>query len=147
MCDRLRRPPAVLGIEPRGKRGRADEIDNHHGEMTAFGGVGRRLLGGGGRLRRGRRLLLEFANRAQDFQPVAERNAEVLEVLIRQFRQDVAVDLVLTKDGLVLTETEPAEPIADLHNRFPIRQGNDGQSEIPCLPDHLPLRRRFPAPA
>jgi hypothetical protein len=43
----------VLGFEPRGKRGRADEIDNHHREMTAFGGVGRCLLRGGGQLRRG----------------------------------------------------------------------------------------------
>ena len=48
-----------------------------------------------------------------------ERKAEVLEVLIRQFRQDVAVDFVLAKDGLVLTEAEPSEPIADLHSRFP----------------------------
>ena len=48
-----------------------------------------------------------------------ERNAQVLEVLIRQFRHDVAVDLVLAKDGLILTEADPAEPIADLHSRFP----------------------------
>ena len=57
----------VLGIEPRSKSGRADEIDKHHGEMTAFGGVGRCLLGGGGRLRRGPRLLPEFPNRAENF--------------------------------------------------------------------------------
>ena len=50
---------------------------------------------------------------------MAERDAEVLEVLISQFRQDVAIDFVLSKDSLVLAEAKPAEPIADLHSRFP----------------------------
>ena len=39
-------PPHVLGIEPRRKRGRADEVGEHHGELPALGGVGR-LCGAG----------------------------------------------------------------------------------------------------
>ncbi len=111
----------VLGIEPRGKHGRADEIDNHHGEMTALGG---------GRFcdpcRRPRDRQCREACARQRFnrgqQPAAmphRGDAKVLDVFRRQLSKNLQVDGILAKCSLVLTETEPAEPIADLHSRFP----------------------------
>ena len=112
----------VLGIELRGKRGRSDEIDNHHGEMTAFGGG--RFCDPCRHRPRDRRCreacARQLFNRGQQPAAMPHRgDAEVLEVFRRQLSKNLQVDGVLAKCSLVLTETEPAEPIGDLHSRFP----------------------------
>ena len=68
-------------------------------------------------------------------------DAKLLEIFQRQLGKNLQVDGILAKRSLVLAETEPAEPIADLHGRFPVRQSHDGQSNITCPRDHLPLRQ------
>jgi hypothetical protein len=55
------------------------------------------------------------ADGAQHSQPVSEGDADILEVLIGQLRQDVGVDLVLPKQVVVLIKAETAEPGPDIH--------------------------------
>jgi len=92
----------VFRIELRRQCGRIDEIAEHHRQLTPIG----RVL----RLRLFRRLDRCFAgklaDRAQQLQPVPERNTQVFEVLIGQLRQNVGVNLAFTKDGFVLTQAQ-----------------------------------------
>jgi hypothetical protein len=53
-------------------------------------------------------------------QPVASSgDADVLEDVVRQPRQQVRVDLVVSEIRLVLAEPETAKPPADIHGRAP----------------------------
>ena len=120
----------VLGIEPRRQRGRADEIAEHHGELPALGGA----LGRGWARRAGRRRTGESAgghgcdgeprHRRQHLAAMTQNgDAEFLQVFGRQRRQDLAVDLVLAKGVLILSEAETSQPIPDVHDRSPIGCG------------------------
>ena len=110
--------PHVLGIEPRRQRGRADEIAEHHRELAALGGV-QRARRGRRRSRNGdcRRALLhgfEIGNRAQQLAAMAEQEAQLLQILIRQIGEDAEIDPVLAKRLRVLLQTDPAEPTVDV---------------------------------
>ena len=112
----------VLGIEPRGKRGRADEIDKHHGEMTAFGGG--RFSDPCRRRPRDRRCRdacpRQLFNRSQQPAAMPDRDdAKFLEVFRRQLWKNLQVDRILAKRSLVLTEAEPSQPIANVHGLSP----------------------------
>ena len=113
----------VLGIEPRGKRGRADEIDNHHGETAALGGG--RFCDPCRHRPRDRRSPVAFArqlfNRGQEPTAMPHRDdAKVFEVFRRQLWKNLKVDGVLAKRSFVLAETELTEPIGDRHGIQPI---------------------------
>jgi hypothetical protein len=59
---------------------------------------------------------VERLDRRHDLAPMADhRDAEVLEILDRQLRQHVAVDLVVAERRLVLPEAEAPQPTADIH--------------------------------
>ncbi len=109
----------VFGIEPRRQRGRADQIAEHHRELPTFGGIAGLRLGQGGRLSRDRRITGKLPDRAQHLQPVPERNTEVLEVLIGQLRQNVAVDFIVAECRFILAEAETSQPIPDIHGGAP----------------------------
>ena len=113
----------VLGVEPRRKACRADEVAEHHGDRTPLGHklvtLGRNGLmrerGSVRRLRGGK-----SSDCVEQPSSVADRSdANVLEVVRRQPRQHVRVDLVLSKFLLVLTEAETAKPHTDIHGRPP----------------------------
>jgi hypothetical protein len=72
----------ILGIEPRRQRSRADEIAEHHRQLTALGWVLRLRLWLGGRPIRERLAGGKLPDRAQHLQPVPERNTEVFEGLL-----------------------------------------------------------------
>ena len=113
----------VLGIEPRRQRGRADEIAEHHRELPALGGVRGCLKGyGGRRLHRSFRRT-QTCDRLEKALAMPEGHAEFFEVAFRQFTQNLGVDVILAKQGLVLAETEAAQPIPDVHDRSPIGCG------------------------
>ena len=48
-----------------------------------------------------------------------ERHAELLEIDLRQLRQDIGVDFTRAKERLVLSEAEMSEPTPDIHDRAP----------------------------
>jgi len=53
-------------------------------------------------------------DRRQHLAPIVDDgDADILQVLRRQLRQDLAIDLVLAKRGLVLSEAETSQPPPD----------------------------------
>jgi hypothetical protein len=50
---------------------------------------------------------------------MAEQDAQLLQILIRQIGEDAEIDSVLTKRPCVLLQTDPAEPIIDVQVQSP----------------------------
>ena len=105
----------VLGIEPRGKRGRADKIAEHHRELAALGGVRRRARIDGRRWTRpggG----AQTGNRPEKPFPMPEgEHAELLEIGVAQVNQNVAVNSVLAERRFILAEPKAPQPIPHVH--------------------------------
>ena len=59
------------------------------------------------------------ATRLQQLEAGAERQAELLEVLVGELRQDRGVDLVVAEHRLVALQAEAPEPSRDVHLAFP----------------------------
>ena len=73
------------------ERRRPDKVREHDGDLSAFGNVPRRRIHGRWSAHRARcsfRSRFEVCYRALKFAAVAEQNAELLQVLIRQIGQD-----------------------------------------------------------
>jgi hypothetical protein len=77
------------------------QIAKHHGQLTPFGGVWRLPLRHRRRRDLERCIASKPADRAQHLQSVSERNTQFLEMLFRQFGQNLDADPGLTKDGFV----------------------------------------------
>ena len=104
----------VLGVEPRRQRGRADKVAEHYRQLAALGCILGLRLRDGGLLSLDQRVT-EFPDGAPHLQAVPKRNAEVLEVLIGQLRQNISVDFIAAKRSFVLSEFEAAQPSPDIH--------------------------------
>src|SRR5208282_6591333 len=62
---------------------------------------------------------VKLLNRRNDFAPMADDgDAQVLEVVKRQFRQHRAVDFVVAERRLILPKAEPPQPNPDIHRCF-----------------------------
>jgi hypothetical protein len=127
----------ILGVELRREARRADEIAEHHGDRAALGGRlrtsrRRRLRRRCGRVHR-RRGDSESGDGREQSHPVADRgNANVLEVIRRQLRQNVRVDLVVPEIRLVMAEAETAKPPRHVHGSRSTRlDGSVAQSYQP----------------
>ena len=113
----------VLGVELRGEARRADEVAEHDRDRTALGRDLGSFVGGAGEgcsrsARKSRRR--QGGDRGEQHAPIAYgRNADLLEVLGRQVREDRLLDPVIAKRGLVLAKAETAKPPADIHGRAP----------------------------
>jgi hypothetical protein len=110
-----------LSIEPRGNASRIHQIAEHYRDMAALGGVmGLRL-----RWREGYRSgsfgrRNEGGDRLQQFLAMAERrDADVLEIVVCQPGQQLAVDVVGAEHLCILGETDPAKPTFDLQVQSP----------------------------
>jgi hypothetical protein len=108
----------LLGIEPRGQGGRADQIDEHHRELPPLGlrrgscqgrarrGAGLRLCAPG---RWGLAASTQGGDGVEQLAPVADDgDAHVLEVVAREPGQDLGVDLVVAEHRLVPIEPQAA---------------------------------------
>ena len=62
-------------------------------------------------------------NRLQDALAVAQRQTELFEVVFVQFANDIHVDQVVAKCGLVPFKTQPLEPSGDVHDVLEDRAG------------------------
>jgi len=124
-------PAQIFGIEPRRQRGRADEIAEHHRQLPPLGSVvrprtgrygwRRQCLGGG-----------QTGNGSEETLAVPERHAKLLEIDLRQLRQDIGVDVTRTKQRLVLSEAKTSEPTPDIHGRAPPTRADHPSVEAPC---------------
>ena len=56
----------------------------------------------------------EIGNRAQQLAAMAEQDAQLLQILIRQIGEDAEIDPVLAKRLRVLLQTDPAEPTVNV---------------------------------
>ena len=63
-------------------------------------------------------------------------DADILEVVGRQLRQDLDIDFVVAKRGLVLLEAEISQPLADIHGwpHIPFQDNRSVVASCPALP-------------
>src|SRR5262249_46307051 len=106
--------PQILGVEPRGELGRADQIAEHHSQLPALGDRSRPSLSSKRvRVREG------AAQRSYCFEKLAamdpQHHTEILQILVRKFGQRLPIDLMIAKGGLVTIEAETLQPRRDIH--------------------------------
>jgi hypothetical protein len=114
----------VLRVEFRREARRADEIAEHHRDRAPLRRYPKtpRRPGLGWRRSHARRRRFDGrgGDRGEKPAPVANRgDPDVLEVVRRQLRQHVRIDLVVSEIRLVLAEAEAAKPPANVHGRAP----------------------------
>jgi hypothetical protein len=107
-----------LGVEPRRQGRRADEIAKHDRQLPPLGHGRTALLA---RRRNGRRRRSgECGNRIEQATPVTDQgNAEILQVIGRQTRQHLLVDVVFAESLLVPLQPEPPQPAPNVHRVVP----------------------------
>jgi len=99
----------------RRQRGQSEEIAEHDGHVTALRAILCRSFDRRNGPGRTGCIAGELADRAQNSQPVPERNTDIDEVLIGQLRQHVRFDPVRPEYGLVLVKAEAAQPGPYIH--------------------------------
>jgi hypothetical protein len=109
----------ILRIEPRRKRGRVDEVAEHHRELPPLG-IAPRFESYGRFDRRSRRIRCECGS-AQCGDSIEQpatvadgSDAQLAQIIGGQPRQDRSVDVIVVKSRGVLFESQPAQPIGDL---------------------------------
>ena len=101
--------PQILGIAPHRQCGRADEVAEHDGELSA-------LAARCDHNRIGRGVAAQCGDRREQFAPVPdEADPDVPEVLGGQFGQYGRVDRVVAKRLIVLLQSEAVEPACNVH--------------------------------
>ena len=73
------------------------------------------------RLRRWRRCTGKLPDRAEHFQPVPERQAEVFQGLIREVGKDREINTIFGKALCILGQAKLCEPLSDLLHCGPLR--------------------------
>ena len=68
-------------------------------------------------------------------------DAKLLEVLRRQARQNLLVDLVLAERGLIPFETKAPQPFSDVHGGAACLAGRDDPSDETACPGQASARR------
>lgn len=95
-----------------------DEVAEHDREMSALGGVQRQRHGRHRCSNVGCRCPLpdgfEIGNRTQQLAAMTEQDAQLLEILICQIRNDVKINSVIAKRLRVLLQTDLVEPAVDV---------------------------------
>jgi hypothetical protein len=112
--------PHLLGIKIRGQRRRADQVGEQDGQLPTFGlerGASR-----DSRLAFAARFgvlgwATQFRDGLQDPLAVAERQAELLEVLLGELRQHVEADSLAREELGMDAETDRLQPCAELVHR------------------------------
>ncbi len=105
----------ILGIVAGRQRRRADQIAEHHGELTPLG-----IAGSGGRHGRGlgdalRHAAAKGGDRGQQFATMTDRrDAEADQIVGGQLRQNLGVDIVGGEGQRILLETERVQPVSHI---------------------------------
>jgi hypothetical protein len=108
----------LFGIEPRRQCRRADQIAEHHRQLSALG----RRAGPGFRRRDVRdrsRPGTQAGNGFQHLAAMTDRgDAEFLQIVGGQARQQFGSDVVLLEGGRVLLEAKRPQPLGNVHRRL-----------------------------
>ena len=112
----------LLGIEPRCHRRRADQIAEHHRQLPAL----RRRAGCGLRCRDVCSITKPGAKGGNRFQHRAAMtnrgDAEILQIIGGQARQQFGADVVLLEGGRILLEPQRPQPLGNVQLRLPRQQ-------------------------
>ena len=81
-------------------------------------------------------------DRFEETLAVPQRHAKLIEVALSQIGQDFSIDFALAKRGVILTETEAAQPSPDVHDCIRLEAINDGLIERAC-PGYWTSKDRF----
>jgi hypothetical protein len=104
----------LFGIEPRRQRRRADQVAEHQRQLSAFRRRARRGLRCRSRPR------AQAGNGLQDLAAMTDRgDAEFLQIVGGQARQQFGSDVVLLEGDRVLLEAKRPQPPCDIHCRLP----------------------------
>jgi hypothetical protein len=95
----------VLGLQPLGERGRADHVAEHHRHRPPLEHRGRRG--------RARRRLDRLAHSAQQTLALAQRKAELAQIVLGQILQRVESDVLLREERRELGELGVVQPALD----------------------------------
>src|SRR5262249_42238111 len=116
----------VFRVHARRECRRADQVGEQHGHLTALGAVfGSTARGGWGRLPfTGRppiaRVATQSSDGIQQLHTVTKRgDAKLLQVLVRQARENRLVYVILAEDRLILPETKAPQPDHHIHDGDP----------------------------
>jgi hypothetical protein len=139
--------PHLLWIKPFGKRCRADEVDEHHRDVPAFSLVDRRQqrrrpLGDFGHrhLFQVERPDIYGRDRFQQALAVAQREAEFLQVLLAEIRQNIPIDPTGGEGHAVRAKAELRQPLPKIARRLRARHAR------PAIPTAaVPSERRHSA--
>jgi hypothetical protein len=108
--------PQILRVEPRRERSGADEVTEHDGQLSAFR-LRRPLRAGRCREADGR-VGAERCDGVEQAPAMPDQtDAQILQILARQGRQNSIVDRVLAERSLIPFEAEAAQPLSEVHDR------------------------------
>ena len=109
----------VLGIEPRGKLGRADQVTEEHGQLSTFGLERPRVPAIGSEIA-GSPPLVEHGDGCQELAAMPDRgDAEGAQVVGGQPRQHLGVDVVGLERLDIILQAQVPQPARDVHARRP----------------------------
>ena len=108
----------ILGVHSRGECRRSDEVREHHRDLPALGSVPRQT---GGIRRNSDLVCLKVSNRTQHFAAIAENDAQFLQVVVSQVREDLEINAVFGKALRVLGHAELFEPFCNSLHCGPLR--------------------------
>ena len=108
-----------LGIEARAESRGADQVDEHHGQLTALGVSRAEAAGSEGR--HGGDAGLEGRDRLEQALAVAEIEAELLQVGIGKIAQDVSANPICGERRRVDLETKVGKPLLEVAHPSPRR--------------------------
>src|SRR6516225_9009419 len=134
----------------RGECCRTDQVREHDRDLAAFGTVfGRGACGtrlgcrvNGGRLTA--RVAEQGSDCIQELHTVTKRgDTKLLQVLVRQARENRLVYVILTEDRLVLREAQAPQPTSNIHDGRPnpMGQRNLGLGETACPGPYIWVNR------
>jgi hypothetical protein len=96
----------ILGIEAHGEPSQVDQIAEHHRQLPAFGS-----RCSGSSLRCSIDIAEQCGDRLEQLAAVADRgHAKADQVIGRQLRQHLGIDIVVAESGLVSLEAQVAQP-------------------------------------
>ena len=125
------------------ERGRADQIAEHHRQLPAFGIGWRRCIARRRRRRGGGHRGAERGDRIEQLAAMASKHhAEILQILRRQLRQHVPIDLVVAERRHISFKAQTPQPRRYVHA---VILGSEERQ--PLMDEDIPLPVDLPAAA
>ena len=105
----------VLRVHAGGKRGRTDQVREHHRDLAALGFVPWARVGPRRKLGRGGGGSGKLGNRLEQFPAISKRHDAklLLEILVREVLKDRKIDPVFGKAVRILGQAKRSQPLSD----------------------------------